>query len=239
SSSRYFPVMEGSKLTKPVMLPPGRDMLATKPWPTGSTMFPKMIGMVLVCCFSICVVDELDEKITSGFAATISFANLLSVFMSVPPQPKSMPTLRPSTHPSFCRPARRAATQRWASTLSSVSCNSAASRRIRSPCCALSASGHAAAAPPSSVMNARLCRERSIVRGDEDRIMIRPSSRPEARSLLGCQTVNELGAPVASSIPEQLPGHEPASARMGYEDGHALFLRYRRVEGPLGRGGAA
>ena len=59
--------MEGSKLTKPVMLPSGRDMLATKSWPTGSTMFPKMIGMVLVCCFSICVVDELDEKITSGF----------------------------------------------------------------------------------------------------------------------------------------------------------------------------
>src|SRR5215510_12593504 len=113
-------------------------------------------------------------------------------------------------------------------------------RRIRSGCCARPASGHAAA-PPSSVMNSRrlVCRERSIVRGDEDRIMIRPSSRPEARSLLGCQTVNELGAPVASSIPEQLPGHEPASARMGYEDGHALFLRYRRVEGPLGCGGAA
>src|SRR5215472_1582595 len=106
-------------------------------------------------------------------------------------------------------------------------------------CCARAASGHAAAAPPSSVMNSRLlvCRERSIVRGDEDRIMIRPSSRPEARSLLGCQTASELGAPVASSTPEQLPGHEPASARMGYEDGHTLFLRCRRVEGPLGRGG--
>src|SRR5262249_2743979 len=103
-------------------------------------------------------------------------------------------------------------------------------RRIRS-CCARAASGQLMAIQPSSVMNARrlVCRERSIVRGDEDRIMIRPSSRPEARSLLGCQTVNELGAPVASSIPEQLPGHEPASARMGYEDGHALFLRYRRV----------
>jgi hypothetical protein len=78
------------------------------------------------------------------------------------------------------------------------------------------------------VINSRLlvCRERSIVRGDEGRIMTRPSSRPEARSLLGYQTANELGAPVASSIPAQLPGHEPASARMGYEDGHALFLRY-------------
>src|SRR6516164_381085 len=98
-----------------------------------------------------------------------------------------------------------------------------------------------AAAPPMSVMNCRrlVCRERSIVRGDEGRIMTRPSSRPEARRRLGCQTANELGAPVASSIPAQLPGHEPASARMGYEDGHALFLRYRRVEGPLGYGGAA
>src|SRR6266404_9967035 len=67
---------------------------------------------------------------------------------------------------------------------------------------------------------------RSIVRGDEGRIMTWPSWRPEARSLLGYQTANELGAPVASSIPAQLPGHEPASARMGYEDGHALFLRY-------------
>ena len=93
---------------------------------------------------------------------------------------------------------------------------------------------HAAAA-----IRLLVCRERSIVRGDEDRIMIRPSSRSEARSLLGCQTVNELGAPVASSRPAQLPGHEPASARMGYEDGYALVLRYRRVEGPLGCGGAA
>src|SRR6516162_5182171 len=108
-------------------------------------------------------------------------------------------------------------------------------------CCARAPSGHAAAAPTSNAMNSRrlVCRERSIVRGDEGRIMTRPSSRPEARSRLGCETANELGAPVASSIPAQLPGHEPASARMGYEDGHALFLRCRRVEGPLGRGGAA
>ena len=41
---------------------------------------------------------------------------------------------------------------------------------------------------------ALVCRERSIVRGDEGRIMTRPSSRPEARRRLGCQTANELGA---------------------------------------------
>jgi hypothetical protein len=34
--------------------------------------------------------------------------------------------------------------------------DSATIRRIRSGCCARAASGHAAAAPPSSVMNARL-----------------------------------------------------------------------------------
>src|ERR1700741_809030 len=92
----------------------------------------------------------------------------------------------------------------------------------------LTASGHPAAAPPSSVMTSRrlVCRKRSIVRGDEGRIMIRPSSRPEARSRLGCQTANELGAPVDSSIPVQLPGHEPASARMGYEDGKAFLWRH-------------
>src|SRR6516164_9042091 len=107
--------------------------------------------------------------------------------------------------------------------------------------CARTASGHAAA-PPRSVMNSRrlVCLERSIVRGDRGRVVIaQPPSRPEARRRLGYQTASELGAPVASSIPVQLPGHEPASARMGYEDGHALFLRYRRVEGPLGCGGAA
>ena len=114
-------------------------------------------------------------------------------------------------------------------------------RGIFAPCWARAPIGHATAPPPSRVKNSRrlVCRERSIVRGDEGRIMTRPSSRPEARRRLGCETANELGAPVASSIPAQLPGHEPASARMGYEDGHALILRYRRVEGLLGRGGAA
>src|SRR6516162_1429224 len=57
-------------------------------------------------------------------------------------------------------------------------------------------------------------------------------SRPEARGLFGSQSASELGAPVASSTPEQLPGHEPASARKGYED--AIGLRNRCVEGSFG-----
>src|SRR5258708_10004619 len=65
--------------------------------------------------------------------------------------------------------------------------------------------------------------------------MTAPPSRPEARSRFGPQSASELGAPVASSIPEQLPGREPASARKGYEDGKALVWRYRCVEGSFGR----
>src|SRR4029077_14508735 len=116
-------------------------------------------------------------------------------------------------------------------------------RYVRPDCWAASGSGRAidAAAPPSSVMNSRLfvLRERSIVSADGGRVMTEPSSRPEARSLFGPQSANELGAPVASSIPEQLPGHEPASARKGYEDGNALFRRHRCVEGSFGRYGIA
>src|SRR5467141_2712557 len=108
-------------------------------------------------------------------------------------------------------------------------------------CCARAASGHATAAPPRRVMNSRrfVCRESSILRGDGGSVMTVSPSRPEARRRFGSLTVNELGAPVASSIPEQLPGHEPASARKGYEDGNALFRWYRRVEGSFGHHGVA
>src|SRR5262249_27215257 len=80
-------------------------------------------------------------------------------------------------------------------------------------------------------------RERSIVRGDGGRFTTSPPSRPEARRRFGFESANELGAPVASSIPEQLRGREPASARKGYED--ALVLRNRRVERSFGRHGVA
>ena len=52
-----------------------------------------------------------------------------------------------------------------------------------------------------------VCRESSIVRGDGARFTTPLPSRLEARSRLGFHTANELGAPVVSSVPEQLPGH--------------------------------
>ena len=68
-----------------------------------------------------------------------------------------------------------------------------------------------------------VCRERSIVRDDGGRFTTPPPSRLEARSRLGDKAANELGAPVVSSIPAQLPGLEPASARKGREDDRAVL----------------
>src|SRR6266481_5201441 len=70
-----------------------------------------------------------------------------------------------------------------------------------------------------------VCRESSILSGDGGSVMTVCPSRPEARRRFGSETANELGAPVASSIPEQLPGREPASTRKGYEDGNAVFRK--------------
>src|SRR5258708_5537735 len=107
-------------------------------------------------------------------------------------------------------------------------------------CCARADSGQATA-PLSRVMNSRrfVCRESSILSGDGGSVMTVCPSRPEARRRFGSETANELGAPVASSIPEQLPGREPASTRKGYEDGNAVFRWYRRVEGSFGHHGVA
>jgi hypothetical protein len=78
--------------------------------------------------------------------------------------------------------------------------------------------------PPLTVYQAALvCRERSIVRGDGGRFTTAPPSRLEARSRLGDKAANELGAPAVSSIPAQLPGPEPASARKGREDDRAVL----------------
>src|SRR6185503_2365274 len=51
SSSTHFALMPYSNDVKPVVLPPGRARLATKPAPTGSAMPTNTIGTVrLACC---------------------------------------------------------------------------------------------------------------------------------------------------------------------------------------------
>src|SRR5437868_1481274 len=84
-----------------------------------------------------------------------------------------------------------------------------------------------------------VCPERSIVGDDGGRFTTRPPSRLEARSRLGDKAANELGAPVVSSIPAQLPGPEPASARKGREDDRAVLRWNRCLAGPARRVAAA
>jgi hypothetical protein len=74
-----------------VALPPGRGRLATKPLPTGSLTFVKMMGMMRVCCSSDAVEGVLVETTSSGCSATSSFAA----------QRVSIRMLRPSAQPSF------------------------------------------------------------------------------------------------------------------------------------------
>jgi hypothetical protein len=61
-------------LLKPVMLPPGRARLSTKPWPTGSVTIKKTIGIVLVCRRSASTDGLASANSTSGLSATISVA---------------------------------------------------------------------------------------------------------------------------------------------------------------------
>jgi hypothetical protein len=49
--SSHFPISGKSMNVKPVMFPPGRARLATKPCPTGSLTTEKTIGMVWVARF--------------------------------------------------------------------------------------------------------------------------------------------------------------------------------------------
>jgi hypothetical protein len=71
-------------------------------------------------------------------------------------QRTSIRTLRPSVQPNWLRASANAAMRACASGSSAVEAMSTPMRRTRSPCCARTASGQAAVAPPSNVMNSRL-----------------------------------------------------------------------------------
>ena len=152
---------------KPVTLPPGREKLATKPLPTGSVTLTKMMGMVRVCCSNAAVLGVLCERMRSGCSATSSFANCCHrLRVAGAAQRVSIRMLRPSVQPSFWSPR---GTRRCGPVLPGRSRRKPIStpiRRMRSPCCARAAIGHAAAAPPSSVMNSR----RPITRSPRRRV---------------------------------------------------------------------
>ena len=74
SNSTHFPARLYSNGVKPVMLPPGRAKLLTKPAPTGSTTCTNTIGMVRVACIIGGTTLVPDIRMTSGASATSSAA---------------------------------------------------------------------------------------------------------------------------------------------------------------------
>ena len=139
----------------PVALPPGRARLSTKPDPTGSGTIANTIGTLRVASNNGDKLAAPVVKMTSGASATNSAAYLRMVSGLPPPSRNSIRMLRPSVQPNPCSPRRNAAMR------SRISGSSVLLPLVNTPirriagCCARAASGHAAAAPPSSVMNSR------------------------------------------------------------------------------------
>ena len=76
SSSIRFPANSGDCKDTPVMLPPGRDKLATKPTPTGSAAPNMTMGVVLVAFFAAWTAGVAEATIRSTFRSRSSFARV-------------------------------------------------------------------------------------------------------------------------------------------------------------------
>ena len=155
SSSSHFPLKLYSNCMKPVVLPPGRDKLSTKPAPTGSATLTNTIGTVRVACNNGPMPAVPEDRMTSGASADNSAAYLRVLLASPADRRYSIFTFRPSVQPNCCNTCRNAAMLACMSASSAPAPpRSTPMRRTLSPCCARAASGHVAA-PPMSVMNSR------------------------------------------------------------------------------------
>src|SRR5262249_31524622 len=92
---------------------------------------------------------------TFGESATKSAACFRMRSTSLAPQRMSTRALRPTAQPASCRPCRNAARRACPSASSAVRFISTPMRRMRSPCCARAASGHAATEPANTLMKSR------------------------------------------------------------------------------------
>src|SRR6516164_2474855 len=152
NSSRRLPARSVDWSDRPVMLPPGRDRLATKPLPTGSFATANTIGMTDVACFTASSAVP-DVTMTSTFSWTNSAA--ISTNRSSRPSPHRYSTamVRPSIQPKSRNRCAKAATH-WLQADGVVVPRNPIVGSFPA-CCARAATGHVAAAPPTRVMNSR------------------------------------------------------------------------------------
>ena len=76
SISTCFELRSTAMADSPVVLPPGRDRLATRPLPTGSTAAAMTIGIVRVARWAACTAAVPQATTTSTFSPTRSAASL-------------------------------------------------------------------------------------------------------------------------------------------------------------------
>src|SRR6516225_4383691 len=98
NSSRRLPARSVDWSDRPVMLPPGRDRLATKPLPTGSFATTNTIGMTDVACFTARSAVP-DVTMTSTFSWTNSAAISTNRSSRPSAQRYSTAMVRPSIQP--------------------------------------------------------------------------------------------------------------------------------------------
>ncbi len=110
-SSSRFPLSSGARVDNPVIFPPGRARLATKPVPTGSLSCTMTMGIVEVASLAERVVVRPAETMMSTLRRTSSAASAgrRSSFPSA--YRYSMTMFFPSTYPSSRRPWRKASTR--------------------------------------------------------------------------------------------------------------------------------
>jgi hypothetical protein len=105
SSSTHFPPMVVSKFVKPVVLPPGRARLATKPRSTGSLTPVKTIGIVRVACCRQCRAT-IGQNHVRRQAEDLRNCGA-GLFRVVHAQPVFDREITPNCPPSFSRLSKR------------------------------------------------------------------------------------------------------------------------------------
>ena len=154
NSSTRLPAESVCWIDIPVRLPPGRARLATRPVPTGSPDTANTIGITALARFI--AIESLLEVVTMTSTLRRTNSAAISATRSGRPcaQRCSIATVRSSLQPSSRRRCRKAEVFRplfsgLVGPRYPMVGNFAVCR------CAFAASGHAAAAPPSRVMNSR------------------------------------------------------------------------------------
>ena len=195
-------------LESPVTFPPGLAKDATRPLPIGSPATGHTIGMTAVACLAASAGSVAIANITSTWSLTNSAA--ISTKRSGRPSPQrySILMVRPSIQPS--------SRSRWTKAAAHAPCEIAV-LEPKNPmvggvpaCCAVATSGHATAAPPSSVMNSR--RSHSIT-SSARASSVGGISRPSALAVLRLITSsNRSGAWTGSPL-----GFSPSRMRSTYD----------------------